>query len=68
MHKPVNGTIDGKTVTVSWMEGNVVKNLKGAITLVGNDGKAKRIEWGNSVVFHRYDGKDATPIHLPDMK
>jgi len=53
MHKPVNGTVDGKTVTVSWTEGNAVKNLKGTITSVGNDSKAKRIEWKNSVVFHR---------------
>ena len=53
MHKPVSGTIDGKTVTVSWTEGNAVKNLKGTITLVGGDGKAKRIEWENSVVFNR---------------
>ena len=53
MHKTVNGTIDGKTVTVSWTEGNAVKNLKGSITLVGGDGKAKRIEWENSVVYHR---------------
>ena len=68
MHKPVNGTIDGKTVTVSWTEGNAVKNLKGTITSTGNDGKAKRIEWENSVVYHRYDGKDATPIHLPGTK
>jgi len=53
MHKPVNGTVDGKTVTVSWTEGNAVKNLKGTITSTGNDGKAKRIEWENSVVFNR---------------
>ena len=53
MHKPVNGTVDGKTVTVSWMEGNAAKNLKGTVTEVGNNGKAKRIEWKNSVVFHR---------------
>ena len=53
MHKPVNGTVDGKTVIVSWMEGNAAKNLKGTITSVGNDGKAKRIEWENSVFFHR---------------
>jgi len=53
MHKPVNGTIDGKTVTVSWMEGNAVKSIKGTITSVGNDGVAKRIEWENSVVFNR---------------
>ena len=53
MHKPVNGTIDGKTVTVSWMEGNAVKIIKGTTTSVSNDGVAKRIEWQNSVVFHR---------------
>ena len=53
MHKPVNGTIDGKTVTVSWMEGNAVKIIKGTITSVSNDGVAKRIEWQNSAVFHR---------------
>jgi hypothetical protein len=53
MHKPVNGTIDGKTVTVSWTEGNAVKNVRGTITLVGGDGKAKRIEWENNVVYYR---------------
>ena len=53
MHKPVNGTVEGKTVTVSWMEGNAMKSIKGTITQVDNDGQAKRIEWQNSVVFHR---------------
>ena len=68
MHKPVNGTVDGKTVTVSWMEGNAVKSIKGTITSVSNDGKAKRIEWQNNVIYHRNDVKEATPIHLPGTK
>jgi hypothetical protein len=68
MHKPVNGTVDGNTVTVSWMEGNAMKSLKGTITSVGNDGVAKRIEWQNNVIYHRNDRKKATPIHLPNMK
>jgi len=53
MHKPVNGTVDGKTVTVSWAEGNTLKSLKGTITSVGKDGKAKRINWANGVIFQR---------------
>ena len=53
MHKPVNGTVDGKTVTVSWMEGNAVKSIKGSITSISNDGVAKRIEWQNNVIYHR---------------
>jgi hypothetical protein len=53
MNKPVKGTVAGNTVTVSWMEGNAIKSIKGTITQVGNDGQAKRIEWQNSVVFHR---------------
>ena len=53
MHKQVNGTVDGKTVTVSWMEGNAMKSIKGTITSVDNNGIAKRIEWQNNVVFNR---------------
>jgi hypothetical protein len=53
MHKPVNGVIDGKIVTVSWKEGNALKSIKGTITEVGAAGKAKRVKWQNNVVFHR---------------
>jgi hypothetical protein len=53
MHKQVNGTVDGKTVTVSWMEGNAMKSIKGTITSVGNNGIAKRIDWQNGVIFNR---------------
>jgi hypothetical protein len=53
MKKPVNGTVNGKTVTVSWMDGNAMKSIKGTITSVDNNGIAKRIEWQNNVVFNR---------------
>ena len=53
MHKLVNGTVDGKTVTVSWLEGNAMKSIKGTITSVDNNGVAKRIEWQNKVIFNR---------------
>jgi len=53
MHKPVNGTVDGKTVTVSWTEGNAVKNLKGTITSMASDNRAKTISWANGVIFQR---------------
>ena len=49
----VYGKVEGKTVTVSWMEGNAMKSIKGTITSVDNNGIAKRIEWQNNVVFNR---------------
>jgi len=47
----LSGKVEEKTVTVSWMGGNVFKSLKGTIALVGGDGKAKSINWAQRSYF-----------------
>jgi hypothetical protein len=47
------GTISGNGVSASWSGDNGSGNAEGRITESDSQGRAKRIEWSNGVVFFR---------------
>lgn len=53
LHQKVTGSVNGRTVTVSWQEGTATRSVKGTVTSLDSDGKARRIEWENGIIFER---------------
>lgn len=47
------GTLSGNSVTASWSGDNGSGSASGRITETDSQGRAKRIEWSNGVVFFR---------------